>query len=400
MVIDMFKYIFLNKFRFFLKLISKNKIKSVGVTLCLIISIFSLVEIYNIIPQNILIFLPLIFFIYIVCKLFQEIPIISINYQLIQFKLLPLFKLKIFILLKTTWFSILVFIIFYLSNLHINKSVDMQINLLLVINIMVNLGSFFIYQTKNSNLVRVLLLVICCIVYYFTAFYFALFLLFAFIFVLFAKKYFSYDIILPYYHSIGNMSLALINADIESLSKTQLALIKSKPVNNFNIMEKYYDNNIIFFLCKEVSRSLYYSKKYLILIVASFVCAVSISLYFDKVLYSYIGLFVIIMFVTNFLNTLNRYEYINKITGFYFPYGISNIIIQKYLAHILISLPILIISLSLKHINFIIVLICFLLIPIKSILESFSINRIIKFMSYIINILIVLLCFMGIYLMN
>lgn len=397
MVINMLKYIFLNRLRFFIRIIKKNKFKVLPIIIGIIIFLLFSVEFYNLIPKKYLEFLPLIFFIYCIFKLFQDIPTMNISYQMIEFKLLTLSKLKGLILIKSILPSIILFILIHILNLPLNEKTITQVNVVLLINIIINIVCFLVYQVKRANILKFFTLIICSALFYFSLLYVTTVLVVSSIVVFLSKRYFVYDVILPYYHIMGNMTLALVNADIESLSKNQLKIIKSKPSSNLKLIEKYYSNDLLFFISKEISRTLYYSKKLIIIGSINLLCVLSVLMYTFNPIISSFALFIITMTSGNMLTTLNQYESINKNTGFYFPYSLKDVIKQKYIAHLIILLPLFIPSLILKDILFTSIIGCILLLPIKNTLESFSSHKGIKLLSYTINSVVFLLCFLNIY---
>ena len=60
-------------------------------------------------------------------------------------------------------------------------------------------------------------------------------------------EYFKYDLILPYYHSMGNIIEGLINGDMEGMVAGQASIVKSKSESTLYLMENNYSKKNPFY---------------------------------------------------------------------------------------------------------------------------------------------------------
>ena len=91
-MINTIKYITLNFLRKYIRLINKNKVKFSVVVLAVSFLLLFSVDIYKTIDVKYYRFLPLIIFLYAMLKLFQEIPTMNMDSQLIELKILKLWQ--------------------------------------------------------------------------------------------------------------------------------------------------------------------------------------------------------------------------------------------------------------------------------------------------------------------
>lgn len=378
-MINTIKYITLNFLRKYIKLVKKNKLKFIVVALTSVFFLSLSVDIYKSIDIKYYKFLPLIIFGYAMLKLFQEIPTMNINSQLIELKILKLWQLKLLIFIKSIAFSILIFILLINISIFTQKLLFKQIMVALIINIIVNLVCFLVYQVNYSNILKIAIISSCSVGYYLNSILLVGTLLLAISIIFFGVKYFKYDLILPYYNSVGN-------------------IIKSKSESSLDLMEKNYDNKRKFYYSKEISRILYYSKNWINLSLMNFLAVFMVFMYTERILISAIVLLATFYTTDNMLNLLNKSEATNRNKGFYFPYSTQEVLKQKYIVHLLIIfVPFLLPGIILlKRISFLTLLVCYLSLPVKNILVSFAENKALKWLSYLIDTGVFYICLMNI----
>lgn len=394
MVISMVKYIFKNYIRQYINLIKKNKIKFISGGILGVILISISIDFLNLIAVKNCELIYIGLFIYSIAKLFQDIPVINLSYQLIEFRILKLWQLKSIILIKSIYSSIIVLNVVYIFPDLINKINFYRLTILLLINVSSNIICFFLNQINKKNILRIVSLVFFTIVYYLNS----MVLILAFLIVIIVKmiklKYINYELMLPYSHALNNIFNSLVNGDFCGLAKAQEQVSKSKSYSEINLIEKYYDSKYFSFF-KEISRALYYNSKLINISVTNFIIGLTTNFINANSNLIYIALFICILYICDsFLSILNSSESINMKNGFYFPYELNEILNQKYIAHLCIVLiPLLSSFLILKHINLISFIICLLVLPVRNILNNFSTKKFEKYIGFALSIVILLSCF-------
>ncbi|MHC1683861.1 MAG: hypothetical protein AB6733_13055 [Clostridiaceae bacterium] len=370
MAIDVIKYLVINKLRKYIRVVTRNKLKSLLWSGGTIVLLWSLIDLIKYISID---YYTMGFFIYCIAKLFQDMPIMVLPCQFFEFKILNHWQLKALMLVKSSALSLFIFTLMLVFPISFSETVQSQIISLLLINVIINLICFLKSQTKYSSTITVITLILISLSYYWKL---ALFLGVALILILMIfirLKYFRYDEILPYYHSMGNIMEGLTNSNMDTVSKGQVALINSKSKSNFRFMEKYYGRAFSFNFYKEISRALYNYKRIINASLINFSIGL-LSVTYNHPLWVNGAAMLIIVFISdNILTILNKPEAINKKKGFYFPYSLSEIIKQKYLVQlVIIFIPFLASVLILKNISIFIFLACLILLPMKNIINNFA----------------------------
>ena len=165
-MINTIKYITLNFLRKYIRLINKNKVKFSVVVLAVSFLLLFSVDIYKTIDVKYYRFLPLIIFLYAMLKLFQEIPTMNMDSQLIELKILKLWQLKMLVFIKSIALSILIFIILINTSMFSQKFLFQQIGVSLIINIIVNIVCFLVYQINHSNILKIAIIFSSSVAYY------------------------------------------------------------------------------------------------------------------------------------------------------------------------------------------------------------------------------------------
>ncbi|MGF7400469.1 hypothetical protein PQ744_08710 [Thermoanaerobacterium thermosaccharolyticum] len=386
-----------NKLRQYIRVYKKNKLKWTLSIFIGIFLVFSIEDLIKIAVDKYFPFLSIAFFIYCIAKIFQDIPIMNIDYKLIKFKILSLWQLKTIIILKSVILSGVIFaFVLNFSNI-LKKAEFYQAIVLILINIVINFICFLKSQTNNVNILTIFTLLIVSLAYYINSILIISIYLVIIFYVFINKKYFKYDQLLPFYHSMAFLYEGLVNNDIETLSQGQMQLTKQKIESSFNFMEKYYDKGYWFEFYKEISRALYNYKRIVNVSLINFLITLLLLMYKHPILINSITMFSLVFITDSVLTLLNKPEAINKNKGFYFPYSLETIIKRKYFAHLCIILIPFISSLFiLKYVSFFMLLISFLILPIKNILYNFGENFVTKCVVYCLESIILLVCFINI----
>ena len=396
MEISVLRLIILNFVRKQLRRIRKNKSK---VLIGLIISIILIIYIKELIPiidLEYIRYVPIVMYIYCVAKIMQDTPIMIIRPELIELKVLTITKFKSLVLIKSILVSIVAISLISLSNF-ILYGIKETIIVLLLINAITNLACFFIYQVKYPNIFRLFIILSISMIYYLNSINIAIALTVALIAVIIKCRYIKYDSILPYYKSITRLSDSFLGEKVDSVAQER-TVINKKASSSLNIMERYYSSNKSFHFYKELSRIINNKKVLINGCLMSFVISILISLYGDNFIIKFIGVEVVLMVCDNILTTLNKAEANNKNSGFFLPYSMKDLIIQKYSIHLLVTVIYFFSGVLLvKYVNFYILGLSIILIPIKSILFSFSNDKITKIAAYLISIIIYSIVFLSVY---
>ena len=390
--IKQMKYIILNYIRKYIKLIKKNKLKFLGGFILALFAMITLIDFISVINYNNVEIIYMVIFIYSIAKLFQNIPVINISHQILEFKLLRLWQIKVLVLAKCLYSSYIILSILYLFP-SIFKELSFSILLLLgMVNIIANIICFFISQSKKRGLLRVISVLVLSIVYFYKSVYLGTILMVISMVKLLSIKHINYDLLLPYAHILSNISQGLIDGNTEVITNSQSVLIQSKSFSKLNLIEKYYDkpSHLAFF--KEISRAIYYENKIINISVTNFV--ISLALYTmninSKLLYIVTFIFIICL-CDSFLSVINNVENINRKNGFYLPYSAKELVVQKYIAHIcIIVIPFISSVLLLKNISLFSFILCLLLLPIRNLTASFYSSK--KSVSRAINFMMILSC--------
>lgn len=400
MAIDILKLLIKNKLRQYIRSFKKKKLKWI---LCIFLCVFLLFNLFsgtNLIKMAVTKYfsvLSLAFFIYCIAKIFQNIPIMNIDCKLLDFKVLKFWQLKMIIILKSVVLSGFIVICILLFPNIVSKVLLHKIIVLILINIVINIICFLKSQTNYTNILTIGTLLIISSAYYFDSIaLIAVYLLIA-IYVFSSKKYFKYDDLLSYYHSMALLHQGLVNSKMDDLSRGQVQFTKQKIKSSFNFMEKYFDNDYWFGFYKEISRVLYNYKKIINASIINFLMILLVLMYEHPIWINGVAMLGLTFISDMVLTSLNEPEAVNISKGFYYPYSLSDIIKQKYFVHLcIISIPFLSGILIVKYVSFIILITCFLILPLKNILQSFSSKFVVKCVAYCLEGIISLLCFINV----
>ena len=386
------KYIILNSIRKYIKLIRKNKLKFLGGFILALFVTITLIDFINLINYNNVEIVYMAIFIYSIAKLFQDIPVINISHQILEFKLLKLWQIKALLIIKCLYPSYIILSILYLFP-SLFKELSFSILLLLgMINIVSNIICFFISQSKKRGLLRVISVLVLSIIYFYKSVYLGTIFMVISMVKLLSIKHINYGLILPYAHILSNMSDGLIEGNTEVITNSQSLLIQSKSFSKLNLIEKYYDKHSYLTFFKEISRAIYYENKIINISVTNFV--ISLALYIMNInsQFLYIVAFIfIICLCDSLLSIINNVENVNRKNGFYLPYLAKELVAQKYIAHIfIIIIPFISSVLLLKNISLFSFILCLLLLPIRNLTAIFYSSK--KSVSRAINFMMMLSC--------
>jgi len=214
------KYIILNYIRKYIKLIKKNKLKFLGGFILALFAMITLIDFISVINYNNVEIIYMVIFIYSIAKLFQNIPVINISHQILEFKLLRLWQIKVLVLAKCLYSSYIILSILYLFP-SIFKELSFSILLLLgMVNIIANIICFFISQSKKRGLLRVISVLVLSIVYFYKSVYLGTILMVISMVKLLSIKHINYDLLLPYAHILSNISQGLIDGNTEVITNS------------------------------------------------------------------------------------------------------------------------------------------------------------------------------------
>lgn len=396
MVIDVLHLLFKNKQRQYINIFKKNKAKWILGALMGMFSILFELDFIEIAVRNYFPIVTLVCFLYCIAKIFQDIPIMNIDYKLIEFKIINLFQLKMLIILKSVILSSFIFVLMLVFASETDKIAFFQALVLILINVVINFVCFLKSQTNHTDILTISTLLIVSLAFYLNSIVIISAFLGVIVLVFFSKKYFKYDRLLPYYHSMAYVYQGLVNSDMGSISQGQVQLMKPRNKSLLNFMEKYYSSDWFDFW-KEISRAIYYYRKILNASLISFLITLITLMYEHPLWVNGAAMFALVFVADTVLTLLNKPEAINISKGFYVPFSLKDLIKQKYVAHICVVLfPLLSSLLILKYVSFVLLIICFLILPLKNILSSFSSKFISKCAVYFLESIILLACFINV----
>lgn len=337
----------------------------------------------------------LIGFIYCIIKTFQSIPTINIDYNLLNFKVLKLWQLKILIILKCIFLSN---ILFFITIIKLTNILDEQfihkIVTLLLINIFVNFICFLKHQFKYKTVINIMGIALSSIVYYCD---FQIIIVVCIVLVLIyfiSMKNFKYDRIMPYYKSMLCIHEGLGSNDMDMLSGGQSMIARRKAKNTVSLLETKYCIGKNFEFYKEITIAF---NNYSIIVNCSlinFVISILSIMNSDITIVKSIALIGITIITDVILVGLNKEEISNKAKGFYIKNSIDDIMKEKYFSHlIIITIPYFSSIFLLKEVNIAIFITIFLIIPIKNIICSFCTKFSNKLVGYILQTILISIYF-------
>lgn len=381
-----------NKLRKYIRIFNKNKLKYI---IYLLLSIFLISFIVDFIRLGIkyyFSFFTLTIYIYCLMKIFQDAPIMNIDYQFFEFKILKLWQFKILIILKSTILSILTLIFIVIFK---NTFTSFQLNQLIIlalINILVNIICFLKTQTHHKDILVIATIFLVSLIYYLNLKILLTIIVFIIFYKFISMQFIKYDEIVPYYYSMAYLFQGLSENNLDTISIGQSKFIKSKIKNSPNLIEKYYDSNLGFEFYKEISRAMCNYKKIINISLINFIITSLLLIYKHPLWLNGVAMFVIIFMIDTILTYINKSEYVNMNKGFFIPYTIKDILIKKYFSHLcIIAIPFISSIFIIKYINFFTFILCILIVPIKNILYNFSKTFSTKLISYVLESLILFL---------
>lgn len=267
--------------------------------------------------------------IYLIAKIINPTQGMTIDYQLLELKLISFIQFKYIIAMKLLGGSII------LSLLCINKYTSM-VAIISAMNALVNVW-IFLRNRWNSRVYDLFVagVVIACIK--FESFYSALLSILIILGVYVIIKRVNYANLLPLYkfmykatqlRYIGTVYSTKETREIEVNAETLLGKPKEK---NSDWCMKLYDSGLKFAMCKEVMRILANHNK---LITYFIICImIAISKYYIPSGYNYVNFFLFIVVLVNFDFSMNKTEAQLLMRGFIRNYRVSEIIKSKVLVY-------------------------------------------------------------------
>lgn len=225
--------------------IIKGKIQITLVIVALLLILFSgKLKLISLDFSNDLLF---IFLLISFMPLFQEIPEITFNPNLMLFKLINLNSLKILYTYKAI-IKPLVFIL--LTYIFAPFFISVNMNTLIIIFLIrmsIACYTFLYFQTKRNNFH-----ITICIIFYFFAYsmqnvYIILLFIFMQLIYFLLLKQLSYERLICIYKSIFRLKQGF-QSDLDGFIKAQEAISNKTYIKHFNFMEKYYINKIYYML--------------------------------------------------------------------------------------------------------------------------------------------------------
>lgn len=392
MEINVLQLLFKNKIRQYIRFFKKNKIECIFTAMAGCLLVFYASDFFKIALSRYFPLVSLLFFLYCAAKLFQELPIMNIDYRLFDFRIIKLWHLKAIVFLRSIILSGFIFILMLIFSGSIDNAIFYKILLLLLVNMTVNLICFLKSQTNYTTLLIIATLLIITFGYYFNSIIMiSVFLTITSLYFI-LRKSLKYDRLLPYYHSLAYLSQGLVNNDMDSVMQGQLQFNNQKDTSSLHLMEKYYGRGFMFNFFKEISRVSYGYKNVINSSLINFLITIFIAMYPHPKWAVGVAMLAIIIVSDYVLTTINKAEVTVKNKGFYLPYTLGDIIKQKYLVHLcILLLPFLAGILIIRYVNIFLLILCFLILPIKNILHNFSNKFSIKCAVYILDSIMFLL---------
>lgn len=388
----------LDKIRVCFKRIQKNVLQSSMVFLFGILILFSLGDMITFLKVYLPRYFDIIsvfFLIYSISKLLQELPIMAVDYRLLQLRILKLWQFKLLILIKCLALSGIIVIMSFIGDIFYLIE-PKNIIILCVINSVVNLVCFLKTQIKSKVLIISVTVISIGLAYYFNSLilisgYFVLCLIY-----FIKSKSIKYDEILEFYKYMLIIKQGIINNNVEQISCGKCNLNKEKIKEGLSLLQKYYDKNHYFEFYKEISRGLVNYKTVVNMCLINFSIGLIVNKSTDLALVNSVALLVVLFISEQILVSLNTSEKRVISAGFYYPYTLKEIIKNKYIAHVLIvSLPIIASFFLFNKISFIYVILCILILPIKSIVSTYSNKFLMKCISNLLTYILFALCFIN-----
>lgn len=266
--------------------------------------------------------------------LFQDIPEIIFNPNLMLLKLINLNSLKFLYICKAI-IKPLVFILlaYILVPFFIHVNINTLI-IILLIRMSIACHTFLNLQTKRKNLH-----IIVCIIFYFVAYsiqnvYVILFFIFMQLLYFLLLKQLSYERLICIYKSIFRLRQGF-QSDLDGFLKAQEVISNKTYSKHFNFMEKYY-NNKQYYMFFQLSRILadytYYVPQYVFVVLL----AIGYKLFnFDK----YITLITIFFIIFNVISQIINPIYSRIAQGLYLKLDKSIISNMFVVPCFIISIP-------------------------------------------------------------
>lgn len=244
----------------------KRKIQITLISIVLLIILFSgKLRLISVSFSNNLLF---IFLLISFIPLFQKIPEIIFNPNLMILKIINLNSLKILYIYKTIIKPlILIFVTYIVVPFFISVNMNTLI-IILLIRTSIACYTFLKFQTKRNNFH-----IIICIFFYFfaysmqNAYIILLFISIQSIYFLLLKQL-SYEILICIYKSIFRLKQGF-QSDLDGFIKAQEVISNKTYIKHFNFMEKYYNNKmyyVLFQLSRIFADYTYYIPQYVFVI--------------------------------------------------------------------------------------------------------------------------------------
>ena len=384
-----------NSVRKNIRSILNNKIYFIFATIATLFALYWVGGVSYLVIINYFMYAKVIVCVYEVIKIVQKLPTINAPIRLIQYRIISHWQYKAYIVFKSSGASIAVIITFSLISavLGSNEIIE-DVIILSLLNYVINLLCFIKTQTRYSMITTI----ICCIIIIHVLLFesvviiSAITVLASILFLLI--KQIKLDQLFIYYHFMNSVGTGLSNRDSKQITESQ----KFMSFMSKNLFKDYLTNHygIHYGIHKEVKRVINNYSMILNSLIITMV-SVIIAKYFIifDIVYSVVFLVAMIA-ADSLLSNLNKSESQLVKEGMFLPYSIVEWVKQKYFVQLIsiaiILIPIVCIIPNVGVVQFLLVL---LILPIKSILQYFKIDKIHnKVLNYFIQLLLFSLCFL------
>lgn len=314
------------KLRRIKKIIKNNKLLSLSIVLGLIY-VFGSASIEDFLFLNsYIVYASWIANIYFVLKLINPTQGMTINYQLIELKLITFQEFKFLIAIKL-YGSALVMLILYGTILK-----EKMILVLLLVNCAVNVY-VFLRSSYNSRLLDLIMAIYSCVCVYLNSLVLAA-IIFALLTLFFVcLKIMHYDELLPLYRMTYRIGLryageVLTDTENDEISLESERLFGSSKQISITWFDTFYEKGIYFYWMKEIARIYSNMDKYIMHIMISLIICVGV--FYLPEWYRIVAIMISLITAYDFCYIMHRTDLKLFAYGFIDHYNILNILKMKW----------------------------------------------------------------------
>lgn len=332
----MINLIIKSRTRRMLKSIKKNYQLLIIMVFCCFFVYISAPYFNNIFDMELIEIIPFVCISFSIINLLGNIPRIKFDVAAVPMKICGVLSFRIYTVVRLALPSMFLGLICFIY-LPANNTIIHKICTCLMLNILINIHCIMRTQYKEkvafSNYV---LLAISLTIFYFDSFLSAVILVLIYNCVFIFYSAFDYTGLISFCKMFEQLFYGYVNSNSDTLGQTQDIMFNKNKNINLHLMERMYENRLLFLVVYEITRianrwTQILNQLCAVVVITIFVKEVSINKYVV-----YFMLFIVLIIGQTMVSYYMQSEQANVNGGFYLIYSIKEKLICKYFVNLVL----------------------------------------------------------------